>query len=347
MGDTSFYALAPGRFPLPRLCAQNKRRRVQLGGPMTDKTLDVVAVGSWTNFDHLFRVDRLPLPGDTVQITGSIGAIEATYWGGCAPNNAVAAARLGASAALVSVVGRDFRERGYQGYLEALSVDLRGVIVLEESLCGHSFLFSDPSGDTICLSHLGAAAFQAQQVPHADVLASAKVAIINYTFDDFALGAAQIASAAGGQVIVSGALMTAPDYAAAMARAADILVCTEHELNLLMAHLGMLGQRTLFDLGIQALVSTRGKQGSVLSTPEGERVIPAARPARFVDPVGAGDSFVGGLAAGLAFGLPLETALKLGAVVASYVIEAEGCQTSMPTREQASSRLREAFDLSW
>jgi sugar/nucleoside kinase (ribokinase family) len=321
---------------------------IRLGGEtMTGKLLDVVAVGSWTNFDHLFRVDRLPMPGDTVQITGAIGAVEKMYWGGCAPNNAVAAAKLGASAALVSVVGRDFRERGYQSYLEALPVDLRGVVVLEDSLCGHSFLFSDPSGDAICLSHLGAAAFQAQQVPHAGVLASARVAVINYTFDDFTLGAAQIASEAGGQVVVSGALMTAPDYAAAMARAADILVCTEHELNLLMAHLGMSGQRALFDLGIQALVSTRGKQGSVLSTPEGERVIPAARPARFVDPVGAGDSFVGGLAAGLAFGLPLETALKLGAVVASYVIEAEGCQTSMPTREQASSRLREAFGLSW
>lgn len=314
---------------------------------MTGKPLDVVAVGSWTNFDHLFRVDRLPMPGDTVQITSAISAVETTYWGGCAPNNAVAAAKLGASAALVSVVGRDFRERGYQRYLEDLSIDLRGVAVLEDALCGHSFLFSDRSGDTICLSHLGAAAFQAQQVPHAGALAEAKVAVINYIFDEFTLGAARIASEAGGQVVVSGALMTAPDYAAAMVQAADILVCTEHELNLLMAHLGVPGKRALFDRGIRALVSTRGGQGSALATPEGERAVPAARPARFVDPVGAGDSFVGGLAAGLAFGLPLETALKLGAVVASYVIEAEGCQTSMPTREQASSRLQEAFGLSW
>jgi len=316
------------------------------GGTMTDKTIDVVAVGSWTNFDHLFRVDQLPMLGDTVQIVSPIDSVEKTYWDGCAPNNAVAAAKLGASAALVSVVGRDFRDRGYQAYLEALSIDLRGTIVLEELLCGHSFLFSDPSGNAICISHIGAAAFQSQQVPKADVLASSKVAVINYTFDDFTLSAAQIASEAGSQVVVSGALMTAPDYAQAMVQSADLLVCTEHELDLLVTHLELSDKNALFDLGIQALVSTCGKQGSTLSTPEGECLIPAARPERVVDPVGAGDSFVGGMATALAFGLPLETALKLGAVVASYVIEAEGCQTNMPTRQQASSRLLDTFGIS-
>ena len=29
---------------------------------------DVVAIGSWTNFDHLLEVTSLPAPGDTVQI---------------------------------------------------------------------------------------------------------------------------------------------------------------------------------------------------------------------------------------------------------------------------------------
>lgn len=313
---------------------------------MPGKSIDVVAVGSWTNFDHLFRVAQLPMPGDTVQITSSIELIEKTYWGGCAPNNAVAAAKLGASSALISVVGRDFRDRGYQAYLEDLSVDLRGLVVIEDSLCGHSYLFSDLSGDAICISHIGAAAFQSQQTPNADVLTSSKVAVINYTFDDFTLSAARIASEAGGQVVVSGALMTAPDYAQEMVQAADILVCTEHELELLVAYLQLPEKSALFDLGIQALVSTRGKEGSALQTLEGEWVIPAARPERIVDPVGAGDAFVGGMAAGLAFGMPLKTSLELGAVVASYVIEAEGCQTSLPTREQASSRLQDTFGIS-
>jgi len=313
---------------------------------MTDKTIDVVAVGSWTNFDHLFRVDRLPMPGDTVQIISPIDSVERTYWGGCAPNNAVAAAKLGASAALVSVVGRDFRDRGYQDYLEALSIDLRGTVVLEDSLCGHSFLFSDPSGVAICISHVGSAAFQSQQIPNADVLASSKVTVVNYIFDAFTLSAAQIASEAGSQVIVSGALMTAPEYSQVMVQATDILVCTEHELDLLVTHLGLIDKKALFDLGLRALVATRGRQGSVLATPEGEWLIPAARPDRVADPVGAGDSLVGGMAAGLAFGFSLETALKLGAVVASYVIEADGCQTNMPTRELALSRLRDAFGVS-
>lgn len=313
---------------------------------MPDKSIDVVAVGSWTNFDHLFRVDQLPMPGDTVQIISAIDSVERIYWGGCAPNNAVAAAKLGASAALVSVVGRDFRDRGYQSYLESLGVDLRGTIILEDTLCGHSFMFSEPSGNTICISHIGAATFQAQQFPDADVVASAKVAVINYIFDDFTLQAARIASGSGCRVILSGALMTAPKYAQAMVQSAEILVCTEHELDQLCTHLRLKHKTDLFDLGVRALVATRGKDGSLLSTPEGKVLIPVAKPERVVDPVGAGDAFVGGLATGLAFGLPLETALKLGAVVASFVIEAEGCQTNLPTHQQASTRLQHVFGIS-
>jgi len=312
---------------------------------MLDKSIDVVAVGSWTNFDHLFRVDQLPMPGDTVQIISPIATVEKIHWGGCAPNNAVAAAKLGATSALVSVVGRDFRDRGYKSYLEGLSIDLRGTIILEDALCGHSFLFSAPSGDSICISHIGAAAFQAQQTPNEEVLRSSKVAVINYVFDEFTLRAAQIVSENGGQVIVSGALMTAPEYAQAMVSVADILVCTEHELDRLCSYLNLEDEFALFNSGIQALISTRGKSGSLLTTRDRRELIPAAQPDRVVDPVGAGDSFVGGIAAGLAFDLPLDIAIKLGAVVASYVIEAEGCQTNMPTREQVESRLLRDFGL--
>ena len=75
--------------------------------------LDIVAVGSWTNFDHIFMVNSLPEPGGTVEISSPIERIQSTSFGGCAPNNVAAAATLGFSTGLISVVGDDYLRSGY------------------------------------------------------------------------------------------------------------------------------------------------------------------------------------------------------------------------------------------
>ena len=305
-----------------------------------DKPIDVVAVGSWSIFDHLFQVEHLPQPGDTVKIISPSEIVESVYWGGCAQNNVVAAARLGASAALISVVGQDFHERGYDVYLEELGIDLRGTIVVDNEVSGQSFIFSDPNGNSICMSSMGVAARQDEFESDKDLLSLAKVAIINYRFDQFTLKAAQTVREAGGQVIVSGALITGPGFSGLLVDAAHLLVCTEYEIERLIQLLDLFKWTDLFKRGIQALVITQGDKGSLLLTPDGEIHIPVLPPRQVVDPIGAGDSFVGGMAAGLAFGYPLVHAAWLGAAVASYVVEAVGCQTNMPTFQQAAQRVR-------
>lgn len=306
------------------------------------KLLDVVAVGSWTNFDHLFQVDRLPMPGDTVQITSPIALIEKTYWGGCAPNNAAAAAKLGAKVGLISVVGDDFTSRGYYGYLASLGVDLSGLIIVRGDHSGHSFLFANPHGDAICISHIGASEKQETFEPDARVLSSGKVVIINYRFDKFTKVAAELAHDAGSFVIASGNLATSTQYAEDILRSTDMLICTKHELQQLLWQLGKDSlQQHLFDMGIQAVIETHGVDGSVIITQEARSEIPAVLSKNVIDPVGAGDGFVGGVATGLAFGYSLEDAVRLGAAVASFVVEAVGCQTNQPSWDQALQRLNE------
>lgn len=300
---------------------------------------DVVAVGSWTNFDHLFEVTSLPAPGDTVQIRGPVGDVERVYFGGCAPNVAVAAARLGARAALVSVVGEDFSSRGYAAHLDECGVDRRGVQVVPGQRCGHSFLFRDGGGDSICISQLGVAARQERHAPHPAVAAAGRVAVVTYRFDRFTLRAAEIARAGGARVLVSGALETAPGLAAAFLGAADMLVCTEHELRQLVSLLNCDGAAALLETGLSAIVSTRGAAGAAWRTAAAGGEIPAVAPARVVDPTGAGDGFVAGLALGLAQGQTLPAATQLGACVASFVVEAVGCQTNLPSMAAALARL--------
>ncbi|MCY3945375.1 MAG: PfkB family carbohydrate kinase [Anaerolineaceae bacterium] len=301
--------------------------------------LDVVAVGSWTNFDHLFEVASLPAPGDTVQICSPVDDVERVYFGGCAPNVAVAAARLGARSALVSVVGDDFEARGYATHLDECGVDRRAVQVIPGERCGHSFMFRDADGYSVCISQIGVAARQEEFAPDPAILAAASVAVITYRFDRFTLKAAELARAGGAQVLLSGALATAPDLAAAFVGRANMLVCTEHELAQLVSMPGLDDEHALLDAGLSAIVCTRGAGGVAWQTPKFRGQVPAVAARRVLDSTGAGDGFVAGLAVGLAQGQTLPEAIRLGASVASFVVEAVGCQTNLPSLPAAQARL--------
>lgn len=304
------------------------------------KPVDVVAVGSWTNFDHLFRVDKLPAPGDTVQIISSIAKIDTIFWGGCAPNNITATAKLGAVSALVSVVGEDFKTRGYYSYLESLGVNLSGLIIVEGEHSGHSFLFADPHGDAICLSHLGVSVRQNAYEPDKQILSASKVVIINYQFDKFSCEAARLASQAGGFVIASGNLAVSKIHIEDILKHTSLLICTAHELNLLLnSGISAKTLQDLFKLGVMAVIETHGIDGSIIHTTESEIHTPAVLSSKLIDPVGAGDGFAGGVAAGISFGWDLEDAAHLGAAVASFIVEEIGCQTNQPSFEQAAERL--------
>ena len=174
-------------------------------------------------------------PYDIKAFVRAVGEVERVYFGGCAPNVAVGAARLGARAALVSVVGDDFRTRGYSAWLDERGVDQRAVQLIAGERCGDSFLFRDAGGNSVCISQLGVAARQEEFTPDAATTAAGKVAVITCRFDRFTLRAAELARAGGARVILSGALATAPALAAAFIATSDILVCTEHELTQLVS----------------------------------------------------------------------------------------------------------------
>ncbi len=300
---------------------------------------DVVAIGSWTNFDHLLEVTSLPAPGDTVQISSPVDEVERVYFGGCAPNVVVGAARLGARAALVSVVGDDFRTRGYSAWLDERGVNQRAVQLITGERCGHSFLFRDAGENSVCISQLGVAARQEEFTPDAATTAAGKVAVITCRFDRFTLRAAKLARAGGARVILSGALATAPALAAAFIATSDILVCTEHELTQLVSLLVCDEACALLEMGLSAIVRTCGAAGASWQTAGASATSPAIAPRRIADPTGAGDGFVAGLAAGMAQGQALPVAIRLGASVASFVVEAVGCQTNLPTMPEAMARL--------
>src|SRR5262249_54793904 len=93
--------------------------------------------------------------------------------------------------------------------------------------------------------------------------------------------------------------------------------------------------------GARTVVATLGARGGVVATDEGATVIPVFK-AKVIDTTGAGDCFVGALAARLALGAtPLEAA-RYASAAAACSVERLGAAPSMPTPADVAARLARA-----
>ena len=77
----------------------------------------LLSVGGWAPFDHLFRMSRYPQEGETIPIEAS-GGVNQVYFGDCGINLAYVAATLGIETSLASIVGYDFDDYGYRSRSE-------------------------------------------------------------------------------------------------------------------------------------------------------------------------------------------------------------------------------------
>jgi len=94
------------------------------------------------------------------------------------------------------------------------------------------------------------------------------------------------------------------------------------------------------------MVAKLGERGSLICDAEsGVLIHTPAHPVKVVDTTGAGDGYCGGFVAGLAAGRPLAECAAMGAVSASYVIEACGAlETQRPSVAAREARLQRALE---
>ena len=87
------------------------------------------------------------------------------------------------------------------------------------------------------------------------------------------------------------------------------------------------------------LYVTSGSSGSSVYVGREREAIAPVPPARFVDPTGAGDSYTAGVVTALLRGFDPSSAGLVGAANASFVVEAFGAQSNLPSWEQIEARL--------
>ncbi|PLP58240.1 hypothetical protein CYK37_15090 [Mesorhizobium loti] len=307
------------------------------------KTLELFSIGSWTIFDHLLRMKRLPSDGETVPLDMPMEEVEAIHFGDCSANIAAVAGALGMRVGLGMVVGNDFRTSGYAEHMIGNGVDLGGVEVVAGARSGHSFNFFDAANGGFCVSHLGIAEKQDDwRAPLAEIERSQAV-VISEMFSQYTLEAIEHARLGGALTAINGMVATAGQLAPRFLAATDILFLSRGEADELMRSLNITSPTEILSHGPRLVVVTRGGEGSAWYSEAGRQDMPAVKPSDFVDSTGAGDSFVAGTLKGLIAGQSHETAAGIGATVASFVIEKWGCQTNLPNLDQVAERFEANF----
>jgi len=304
---------------------------------------DVVVVGS-INADLIVQVERHPHPGETL-----LGHTSTVLPGGKGANQAVAAARLGADVALVGAVGEDPNAATALAGLRDAGVDLEHVTVVDAPTGLAVVTLSDDAENTIVVVPGANASVSPRLVDAAaDLIAEARVCVVQAEIPPATVAhVARVAAAGGTRLLLN--VAPAAELPPETVRAADPLVVNEHEAAILLGHRGRQPEdaaRDLAALGVRSVVVTLGAGGVVgvgggagdedaEGGGDGAGGAVWSLPARQVDALdttGAGDAFVGALAAGIADGLPVRQAAALATRVAAASVTRLGAQPSYPWR---------------
>jgi ribokinase len=123
------------------------------------------------------------------------------------------------------------------------------------------------------------------------------------------------------------------------AKRADIVVANETEFALLAGEGDLDGKMAGYVAATgRIIIVTLGPDGAKARGPDGSISVPALAVTP-VDTVGAGDTFVGYLAAGLEAGLDLEAAMRRAAAAASLACLKPGAQPAIPQRAEVDAAL--------
>jgi sugar/nucleoside kinase (ribokinase family) len=310
---------------------------------MTQAQYDVCAVGNaivdvLSPCDDAFLVAQSLTPGSMQLVDEDQSAalydamaagVEAS--GGSAGNTVAGVGSFGGKAAYIGKVAPDTLGAVFTHDIRASGVHFDTPVLKDAAGTGRCLINVTEDGQRTMCTFLGAAnQLGVEDIDTALIGDSAIVYLEGYLFDPAPARAAFEAAAAAAHKAGRKVAITLSDTFVVARWRAELLAFIEASADIVLANEGELA--ALFEIEdfdaaaaklaamVEVAAITRGAEGSVVIKGD-ERVSVAACPvAKVVDTTGAGDQYAAGFLLGLARGLSLEDAGKLGSLAASEVI---------------------------
>ena len=262
-------------------------------------------------------------------------------FGGCAANIAYSLKLLGDQGVPMATAGHDFAP--YRARMKAQGISVDHIKEIDDSFTAQAFITTDLDDNQITAFHPGA-----MQQAHLNRVSDAGPGVgLGIVAPDGRQAmiehAAQFAAAKIPFIFDPGQglpMFGADDLKTFIAQARWVAV-NDYEW-------GMLQQKTGFTVSdittqVEALVVTRGAEGSVIYTKGRTLTIPSVRPTAVVDPTGCGDAYRAGLIHGLLRGLDWETTGRVASLMGAIKIESRGPQNHRFTQAEFDRRYRDNF----
>lgn len=298
-----------------------------------------VAFDSIMRFEGRFRDHILPEQIHILNVSFLVPQLRREF-GGCAGNIAYNMHLLGDTGTPMATVGSDFVP--YREWFETTGIPLERIQVIDDELTAQAFITTDLDDNQITAFHPGA-----MQHAHLNKVSSAGSVALGVVAPDGRNGMIEHAAqfAAAGIPFMFDPGQGLPMFGGAelerFIEQATWVAVNDYEWQLLQQKTGLNGQEVAER--VDALIVTRGAQGSSIFT-GGRRIdIPCAKARTVVDPTGCGDAYRAGLLYGLLHGLDWETTGRVAAVMGAIKIESRGTQNHRLSPAAIADRMSESF----
>ncbi|MEJ2575812.1 MAG: carbohydrate kinase family protein [Gammaproteobacteria bacterium] len=263
-------------------------------------------------------------------------------FGGCAGNIAYGLKLLGGEGRPMATVGTDFGP--YAEWMDRHAIERTYIRVLDDAYTAQAYITTDQDDNQITAFHPGAMsrahenrASDAPGVTLGMVSPDGRQGMLEHAAQFAEQGVPFIFDPGQGMPLFDGNEL---NRFAAQAR---WLAFNDYEARLMQERTG----KSLEQLAreVDAVIVTRGGEGSTIVTRLATYDIPAAPADRLVDPTGCGDAYRAGLIYGLQNGLDWPMTGRVAALMGAIKIEHAGTQNHAFTRDQFADRFRAAFGM--
>ncbi len=298
--------------------------------------VDIAVVGS-CNLDLVVNVDNIPRVGQTI-LGGDLQQIP----GGKGANQAVAAARLGKSVAMIGRVGDDENATLLQTVLEENGVNTEYLLRTTNIPTGVALITVQSDGDNAIVVSPGAnSALSPEDVMAAPPILEAQVVLLQAEIPlETVLAAARTAR---GTVIWNPAPAPEETVPLELLDLIDVLIPNQRELELLSGKGTSDSLEKIVEMvktfPCSSTIVTLGAQGAVVMASNEAVHIPAPEISP-IDTTAAGDSFCAAIAGSLVDGKDLVEAAQWAVQVGAATALVAGAQPSLPTTTEVLQRLK-------